>query len=108
MDEFSKIEFPLFLTRYLNFSYTDYYDVPLVKKEYLKNIRKGEFGEPSYFLEKIVTVKDENNPNILNLWYLWREQWVNISKLTTEHSLDQDFIKKFNEDIKQLPFYIKE
>ena len=109
-DLYDKIEFPLFLTRYLNFSFTDYYDIPFLKSPPKGNYKKGKFGDPSWFIEidKFVTTKDDINPNHLNLWYKWKENWINISKMTTEYSLNQDFIKSFNNDIKQVPIYTKE
>ena len=109
---YETIEFPLFLTRYLDFSYTDCYDIPFVKKkEPTGENKKGKFGTPEWFLEsnKFVLTKDKINPKHLNLWYRYKKEgWINISKMTTEYTLDQDFIKSFNKDVKELPIYDKE
>src|SRR3990167_4461888 len=108
-DLYQTIEFPLFLTRYLGFSYTNCYDIPFLKEEPTGEIKKGRFGTPEWFLEndKFVLTKDKINPKHLNLWYRYKKEWINISKMTTEYTLDQKFIKSFNKDVKELPIYDK-
>ena len=109
MDDFSKIEFPLFLDRHLNFNREETYDFPLVNEGDLKDepivekdtnfvslkIRGSEF--------KFVMIKDKVGRK--NLMYFYDGRWINISKLSTEFSLDEKFIKQFNKDLKKVQRY---
>ncbi|MFH1405844.1 MAG: hypothetical protein ABIG52_01335 [Nanoarchaeota archaeon] len=110
MDDFSQVKFPLFLNRHLNFNREEVYDFPLVTLEQLENApiknKNTKFGcittkEPE---TKLAMVKDTVGHK--NLMYFYDGRWINISKLTTEFSLNEKFIKAFNEDLDKNQRYV--
>ena len=109
MDNFSQIDFPLFLDRHLNFNRNETYTIDLVDEDDLKNQpiqnKNTKFG-CIVIKEKesnLVMIKDKIGH--LNLMFFYEGRWRNISKLSTEFSLDNKFIKSFNEHLDKVRRY---